>query len=336
MGIPPSLSYDEAKERVDQINRHNTLKAQEEKRAKILAKLEKSSVTTALFLPADLVNEFEKRLALSNQQSEVLDKKSKLYKVWKTSLKLMAESQTEPDEWFDKPFNIYNLFLKYKFSADYATRILSIINGYGYFYCRAFKKPFLPIPKMNRKLSDKLQVVASGKIDGNRKSLPLRPEQLESQMSNLKPSQYLWLKYTVWFGLRPEETDKLNDSSGKYWRIETDDSTGVQVLCVNQTKLIRMREEDRWKRIPAFLPEQISLISELINGTKVDRPLNKTMRSRFGERVTCRAGRKGFVKLMKKMGQEPFDISRWLGHSSINRTLKDYTEKSLVSFKKIA
>jgi integrase len=75
---------------------------------------------------------------------------------------------------------------------------------------------------------------------------------------------------------------------------------------------------------------------EIIASGNFRRPLAKTMAHHFGERTNCYAGRKGFVDLMRSLGQDFEDISQWLGHQSVDMTWKHYRNRSTVKWKKAA
>ena len=51
-----------------------------------------------------------------------------------------------------------------------------------------------------------------------------------------------------------------------------------------------------------------------------------------GPTITLYGGRKGFTGLMSKRGHSKGNISRWLGHMSLNRTYQDYTERLKTNF----
>lgn len=127
--------------------------------------------------------------------------------------------------------------------------------------------------------------------------------------------------------MRPNETTALlNKKKTKIAYVD-----GTPVLTVYQSKLKNVPNiEDRWKRIPLFLPEQKKIV-EIIESGKIDEPLSKTLQNRFGEGHTLYGGRKGFHELMvTRYGQNELEVVRWLGHRSLDMAMKHYAKKDAV------
>jgi integrase len=144
---------------------------------------------------------------------------------------------------------------------------------------------------------------------------------------------YNWLLISIWFGLRPTEIDSLRKIAS--WRIEKDKDLGIDVLWIYQSKLTSIEREKRWKPLPIIFPEQ-KLAVEIIKSGSFKRPLAKTLKKIFlNKRITCYAGRKGFIDLMLARNQRLEDISSWLGHQDIAITWRKYRNKKRVAFTQV-
>lgn len=58
--------------------------------------------------------------------------------------------------------------------------------------------------------------------------------------------------------------------------------------------------------------------------------LVKTVRRYFGEGIDLYGGRKGFNDLMLSKGQALENISAWMGHSTLERTLRSYNQRRYI------
>jgi integrase len=56
------------------------------------------------------------------------------------------------------------------------------------------------------------------------------------------------------------------------------------------------------------------------------------MKKLFGPNTTLYGGRKGFTDLMLANDQDFVHISQWMGHSSIERTWKNYKSKRVTHY----
>lgn len=141
------------------------------------------------------------------------------------------------------------------------------------------------------------------------------------------PDQWNFLFVTLYFGLRPNEADKLKkEHEEKFWRIELQGN--YEVLCIFQSKLSGLRREDRWKKIPCILEEQKKALEIIKSGEPIKRPLVKTIQRYFGENYNTYCGRKGFEFLLRTHGARFESISAYLGHRDLNRSWKSYTDKN--------
>lgn len=165
---------------------------------------------------------------------------------------------------------------------------------------------------------------------GNRlkQSDPIAPEQLFLSKSKLKAEYYNWLHLSVWLGLRPQEVDQLKEE--KYVRLQSD-VHGNPILWIYQTKLVSVPPRYRWKLIPIIFEEKAEALC-IIQSRLHKRPPTKTMKKLFGPNTTHFGARKGFTDLMLSNNQDFVHITQWMGHSSIERTWKNYKSKRVTHY----
>lgn len=323
LGFHPGLTLEEACARRNQLNASDALRRREEKRHKILERLDEEQLEQNAFFPAQDLVEFERRLASRGGA----DKKQVHFRAAK---RIVAAVAIGIQEWEERRAEFYDEFARLQWSPSYVKKVLPLINAWGVFMARKYRLPFLPIPFPRGHERERIADAYYDKKPEGQESGSISPEELESLRSSLKEKQYAWIWVSLWFGLRPMEVDQLLKASGpKTWSIERVGK--VDVLCVYQTKLTAIPQRERTKRIPVLFREQKEALG-YVKARALERPLAKTMRRYFGERVTNYAGRKSFTDLMLGMGQKLEDISAWLGHRTIDRTWQDYKNREKVSW----
>ena len=160
---------------------------------------------------------------------------------------------------------------------------------------------------------------------------PITPIQLKKAKTKLKTEHYNWLYLSVWLGLRPREVDQLKDE--RYVRLQPS-LNGKIILWIYQTKLSAIAPQYRWKLIPIiFAKQEIAL--EIIRSGHFKRPRTKLVRKYFSQHTTLYGGRKGFADLMLAHQQDFIHINQWMGHSSIERTWRNYKSRQIVHYKDI-
>ena len=164
--------------------------------------------------------------------------------------------------------------------------------------------------------------------NGNTQSDPITPKQLQKARTHLKIEHYNWLYLSVWLGLRPQEVDQLKDERLVRLQSSVD---GKPILWVYQTKLVSVPPRYRWKLIPIVFEEQ-EMALEIIKSGNFHRPWVKTIRKHFSKHTTLYGGRKGFTDLMLAHHQDFIHISQWMGHSSIERTWKNYKSRRVTHY----
>jgi integrase len=329
-GFLPSMSADEARFRVKQLNLETKhLQAAERAKLRALAHAQEGRETDARLFPAHLVQEFlETRLKpkFFHGGAHPEMKYKKALSRWRLAQSVVRAADLLPQEWTREPRIFYKWFSDRRLSAGYTSKVITVLNMWGFFVSEKQGKPFLPLPAPRGYDRQVIEDASDEKDEAPKESLPLTPEQLEAAKGKLRPEHYTFVYITLWFGLRPVEV-------GGQWRVTTKAQKGrvVKVLEVYQTKLTALSKEKRWKRIPILFPEQETALALLQEG-KAGRPWLGALRKAFGRGYLLYAGRKGFTDLMLSRGQRIENISRWLGHTSIDQTLRAYKDKERVEF----
>ena len=177
----------------------------------------------------------------------------------------------------------------------------------------------------HRERIEAAHAVATGK---KRASASLTKNLLDQLEGHISEENLNWMSISFYFGLRPKEVDRLHE---KKWKVDL--VNGVQILRVEQTKLIHLPIDKRLKFIPILYKEQQDALKAIKDGRFV-RPLVKTLKKYCSEEIDTYAGRKGFTDWMLNKGQNLEDISLWLGHRSIDTTWRHYKDKQKITFTK--
>jgi integrase len=329
LGIRKSMTLDEVKARVAQINKEKRL--EKKKVVAAVGNLKEMEIIESVYLPKDRAEGFRDWL-IENHGIKGRSRK-KILSHWRCVQRLIKATQLLPEQYHSNKKKILNHLIKQNYSLDYSKKVLRILNQYGAFVSEDQGRFYRPIGKLTPTEANRIRDGCFESKTYQGPSDALTPRQLESQKDKLKPAQYRWLVLAVWFGLRPKEVDALNaNDNKKLFDIVTKVINGkpIQVLCIYQSKLTAVKREDRWKYIPAFHDSQIEALK--LVGEGLQRPLNKTLKKLFGGQTTCYSGRKGFTDLMQSNGQKLEDISLWLGHRSIEMTWKHYKDKKAIQF----
>lgn len=333
-GFNLAMSYDEAISMRDMLNAQLEVKRWAETKVKIKERIDKNDVKESAFLPPLFVAEFEKEIIHQKMARGRTDTKlkNKLESHWRTTKAIIDQVAMDPTDWHDKAYRFYNVFVERCMSPSYVQKVLRILNQWGYFVSKKQSKAWLPIPApsgadANAIANKFFETTRNGE---GQESDPLPPDVLKAKKSGLKVEHYNWLLISVWFGLRPHEIDGLKES--KTWKVSIN-TKGKKILWVYQPKLRTVPPRERWKLIPVIYSEQHSALAIIESAHQnFIRPIYKVMHNHFGPSITLYGGRKGFTGLMAKRGHSEGNISRWLGHMSLNRTYQDYTERLKVNY----
>lgn len=326
-GFAPGMTIEQAREVRDSLNSAAHLERHQVRRAKIEERLRSEDRVECAYLPDIYVREFEEKTFKRRSSHK------KLPSYWRQTKATIRAIALPPKDWGDNREAIYDHFSAKGISVSYVQKLIGLLNKYGAFYCRKSKEYFEEITQptgVERERIADANHVTPGK--GNKKSDPITPGMLEGIRASVTEQHYNWLFISIWLGLRPQEVCSLKDV--RNFRISK--FSGVPVIEIYQPKLVALPREKRWKSIPCFLPEMQKAV-ELAKSGKFKRPLQKSVIAWFGDsRIGLYGGRKGFTELMHCHGQSLEDISAWMGHTSVDRTWKDYKDKSKVNFTKRA
>lgn len=247
---------------------------------------------------------------------------------WNLVQAILTKLKLQPHEFFEKKNDFYKHFEREKFSKSYVEKILKVVNAWGEFYSQQSKTYYKRIPNPKGIVLE--AIVDASDADGLG-AAPLALETLRGMKSRLPVGQWEYMRATLWLGLRPSDLDAIIEDPS-YMKTRT--QSGTIILSVYQPKLTSVKKEKRWKHIPLFHPEMKAAYQDIKNKV-VDKPLVKTLKSAAPNIPTIGlySGRKGFTDLMLSLDQTLENISLWLGHTSIERTWRNYKDKELVTFK---
>ena len=325
LGFRLDFTYEQACKRRDQLNAQAHEERHEERRDNIRKRLSKEENTFNAWLPKEDVSEFETDVLYGRFVDEEFIKRNKIESHWRAARRMMCELKIDPVDWFDKRTKFYDYCSKSKFSPAYVQKIYRILNMWGSFHSRKYRRFFEPLPFPKGIEKERIADSYYEKENSGQESDPISPNELESKKASLEIPAYNWVFLSVWFGLRPIEVESLKNP--KYFRIETHE--GKAVLFVYQSKLKGVSRDKRWKYIPCMIKQQEEGLRIIASGV-FKRPSRKIMKARFGDKVGLYGGRKAFEKTMYDLGYSFQDVSLWLGHKDISRTWKNYVNKMVV------
>lgn len=326
LGIRAEMSLDEAKARVQQLNKSKSL----ERKSMVGAanRVVKLRIVESVFIPPVECDEFFQKLKRKSFGGK--EHQKRLLSHWQYVQKMIAELKIEPIDYADEQDQFYHYFIDQANSSDYANKLIRILNMWGFFICRKRGQFFEPVERPRGKILAQINETYQESDTFVGPSEPLTPAILEAARGKLTvPGNYEWLFISVWFGLRPSEIDSLK-VDGK-WRVE--ELEDFDALWVYQSKLTSLKKEDRWKGIPMIYKEQIQALEYIKNGT-FKKPLYKTMWAVFGEKISLYGGRKNFEPMMIEKGNLYHDVSSWMGHQTVDTTWKKYRNRKRVSYSK--
>jgi len=326
-GFQEGITFEDAKDVAKQINAHKWLKYQDERNNKIRARLRKEDKERCALLPVKYDQAFEHEVLLKRMSGgRQNDRFRQELSYWRAGKRLIRSTKLHPSEWSDQPEILWHYFIKKGSSPSHVQKILRRLNLWGQFFCKRTNKPFLEVKYPRGTWGGRIWNSFYKKRPGGLKSKPLEPQHLEHAKSDLMPEHYNWLYIALWFGLRPSEVDGLKN--GLKWTVTK--QGGIQVLSVDQPKLIAVDPEERFKLIPLIVPQQTKAL-EIIQSQNFKRPGRKVILKHLGERVTTYCGRKGFTDYMIDNAKKDVTaVASWLGHSDIKTTLKHYKNRRKV------
>lgn len=340
-GFDPNWSYEIAlKYYRNTFQAEQSKKRDAEKMAKAKARVNDAAVVKSAFLPDDLVQEFYQYLVDRFAHPKTGELPDNYDSFWRGTQALIAEVQLEPWNYSMYPNKIYSYAVRHQYSPSWFKKILKFVNLWGFFVCNKRNKPFLAVPPLQGKWRDLVnESYLEVKKDGA-ESYPLTFEILysipytedDSETEKMKGRFWRYAFTTLAMGLRPSELDRiLTDKKARFHEITKPDKNGVRFLRIYQAKLINLEPSKRWKSIPILYPEQEQAL-EYIKIKNFKRPLTKTIHNFIGSNFNNYAGRKGFMDWLLSMGQRFENISMYLGHTSLDRSLRSYKQKGVVYY----
>lgn len=327
LGFQSSMSLDQARARAKQLNAKIHSKRIEERRLLLDQQAEALQLKFLAAIPELYKQEFEQKYIFGLHNGPEWRKRFVI--TWRAVQKLLLAMELDPTDWYDEMYRFYDYFYDRKFSYSYVRRLLNLANLWGWFLSRKLGQPFIKIPNpKGRERARLLEAYFSKTGRETKESEPITPEQLEHAKPGLNERNYNWLYLSVWLGLRPLEIDQLHDRN--LFRLQKISETST-LLWVFQTKLVAVPPRYRWKLIPLIFEGQADAV-KIIESGNFARPLSKTVRHHFGDHTTLYGGRKGFTDLMLDHQQQLENISQWMGHSSIERTWRNYKSRCVTHY----
>jgi len=319
-GLTEKMSYEEARAVADQFNAADRKTRLEEKRMKILSRIEESEKEDLLNMPPVFAEAF-----IKEKMDEALDKgqQKRIKSRWHAARKLVKELKIETFEWSRRRKAVYQYFAQQALSPDYVRKIISLMNQWGEFLSDKQNRPFKPIPQPRGGDRQVILDAYEDALKAPKDSLPISFDELKEAKKSMQLDHWKWVYVTLWFGLRPDEMRVLYKGAFHY---QIEEIQGVRQVVFYQPKKRRMAKAKRYKRVPILFPEQEEAL-KYIEQKEMAEPLPATMKRHFKKRVHLYAGRKGFQDLMTGKGRSFFEIQDWLGHEDINRTWASYKNR---------
>lgn len=318
-GFHTGMSIDEARDKASKLNADAELKRHAERKVTITEQMAEAALRDALTVPDE---DAFKTWCNTEHRIELVG--TKLAHHWTAAKRVIKSLGVLPPDYFESRRKIYRYFADEELSVEYLKKVLRFVNLYGKYYARTYRLYFEDVPYPSGRDREEINDAFFDSGKRSKAALPLTPELLAGAASGMAPEHYRWLYLSFWLGLRPLEVDALKDPQ----RFKVTRDKNVTVLHVYQSKLKGIARDKRWKLIPLVEPEQKAI--PVILKEEFKRPLVKTIAHWFGIGHNTYSGRKGFESVMRERGWAFDAVSAWLGHQSLDRTWKSYTDRSRV------
>ena len=218
-----------------------------------------------------------------------------------------------------------------------------MMNWWGKFYAKNTGTYFEKIEKLRANAKTSIAEAHKFKQEGVRTAaLPIDETVLKRIKQNMDPKNEEHQKWVNWiecayrFGLRPSEIDRVIGN------VETTFEDGAEILLVEQTKTVfDNSDRDKIKRIPILCEEQEGCLDILRNGNAmrphpkwIDKMAKDSQKkyNRF-QKYDCYSPRKGATDYwLKDLKQTLENCALFLGHRSIDTTLRHYKDKNKAYF----
>lgn len=263
------------------------------------------------------------------------DPESKKYKkylrLWETTQRMMRDVNKSLPVLSKHPEFLLPWILEKKYSVGYAKQLVSLCNLWGEFVSgselcdnQVFTGIRLPRGRFLEAVRDKYRAAVKSGDKPDRKVLPLTAEKIKSARSRLSEEHFNWIWISFFLGLRPPEVDNLKNLATQY-PCEVIDRGGTLFLKIYQGKLQMVQESDRWRIIPAVMPEQRLAITMIKTG-KFTRPSRTVWQKTFGPGYHAYSGRHGFALFLVREELDLSQIAAMLGHKGIETARRYYVD----------
>jgi hypothetical protein len=319
LGFGSCVTIEDARKVKDALNAQEKVRRRSDREQLQKQNARELQETHSAFLPEPFLSEFT---------AELHHRKIRAAH-WHTAMRAIVAIGEPPERWRFVASKFYDFIRTNGFSIPYLKVIRRAVNEWGYFLSEKLGRPFRPIPFPTGR--DRNAIVLAYEKYSRGPKRRCRPsgrlsfQLLEKHHNRFDEAEYRWLYVSIAFGLRPEELDVSLADPTKH-AIRTKD--GVTHLHIYQPKAERFEINPlrRWKKIPVKTSEQAKALEMLAQGI-VKPPKNRMagITDFRGRPVTYYGGRKEFFPSMRIRFSEA-DVSRWLGHRSLDTARKHYDD----------
>lgn len=341
-GLRPEMTVQQARE---EIRKYNSLRKNENhdirKQMNALKRADRMIGLRQDLFPPELVRKFEEKISELHSSPRY---KVRMLGVFVLITEMISkEIKILPSQYADEIGKITNYFKKKQYSLSYCMDIIYMMNWWGKFYAKNTGTYFEKIEKLRANAKTSIAEAHKFKQEGVRTAaLPIDETVLKRIKQNMdsKNEEHQrwvnWIECAYRFGLRPSEIDRVIGNA------ETTFEDGAEILLVEQTKTVfDNSDRDKIKRIPILCEEQEGCLEILRNGNAI-RPhpkwidkMAKDSQKKYNrfQKYDCYSPRKGATDYwLKDLKQTLENCALFLGHRSIDTTLRHYKDKNRVYF----
>lgn len=323
-GFTSKMTYKEASEHLKSLNAQSKDKEIKEKKArfKLVERDARKELLQSAYLSEALVLAFEQKL--KNDSYSVSYEKSKTYYHWKTAMRVIVELELAPGEWAENKRTVLKKIEGYAPST--VAKILNLFNKYGIYYSKRMQQFYEPLtmPRGSEvgKISDKYLDKTGGKTK-EAKGVTLEVMKVIKTNLDFSVEEKNWCIVALGFGLRPSEVDMIasNRDDSKFISFTS------KTVTIYQPKLVSKPRPDRYKEVVIKHQFQKDAVKIVKSDSVLKKPLSKKIKRILGEEYGLYSLRKGYTDIMLGLNEDFARISSDLGHSSVDRTWKNYRKK---------
>lgn len=321
-GFTTQMTYEQASAHIKIHNAKSKDKDIKEKKARfsVIEKAEHDELIKSAYLPEALVSQFEKKLENDSFATNYIKSKTPYH--WKTTMRVIAEIELNPSEWNDNKRTILKKIEGYAPST--VAKLISLMNTYGVFYSKKMGQFYenITMPRGNEvgRISDKYLDKTGGKTK-EAKGINLESMELLKITNELSEEEINWCIIALGFGLRPSEVDSISNRDTSLLILTK------KTVKIYQSKLVSLPRDMRYKEVLITHPFQKEAFSLIKSDKVLTKPSIYKIRKALGEKYGLYSFRKGYTDIMLDLGEDLSRISADLGHSSIDRTWKNYRKR---------